>query len=794
VDDLTEKLTVLIPVWNEEGVIGRLVEEVDRDVVRPLGSGEIIVVDDGSTDCTPEILAGLAAASENLRVVRLDPNRGHGAAVLEGLRLADGDWIFQLDSDGQFVVSEFWELWGRRSAADLVLGVRVRRQDPAHRIVLSRIVAASVTLLAVRRIRDPNVPFRLIRRTLWEDLAPLVRDDALAPSILTALGATVRGWRIAELPVTHLPRTRGRSSLHSWRLIWFGLRGLGELLRFRVELARRGTRARAVMAHFLEEIRVKRPVRISTPANRSGEEALAYAAVFLIALAFRLVSLGDRPLHHDESVHAWLAWRLYSGDGYAYDPTYHGPVQFYLYTIAYFVLGVGDTAVRAAPAVVGAGMTLLPLFIRAELGRTAALATAGLLAISPSYLYFSRFAREDIFVATITLALIVVTFRFLRGPERWHPAAILGLLAAGFATKETTYITVFVGGTFFLTVMSVQLARTQRHGLPATMAPLVSAVSAVGWKAWVWGVTAFSLVFTLLFSSFLFHPWGLRDGLHDSIGYWLSQQDVHRGDQPWFYYLFLLPAYELPIVALGLLGTAVSLCRPTLFRLFLVYDFALTLIVYSWAAERMPWLVLHPLLPLVLLAGIGLQALWCGRGGMPRAVPLAVALVSVTILAHGATAVSYHHSADPAEALVFTQNSTDVLPVRATIEALERHATAAGGHHALVVVDDWGGTSWPWAWYFRDVPVRYADLSRPTSIQGADAVVVAESNLTKLRPQLLRYDGYRFRLREWWVIDFEAFGPREFWRWFLHRKAWSPKGSQDEYLYIRRGASVGAAP
>ena len=205
---MRRQVCVVVPAWNEEDVIGRVVEDVAREVVARLDSAELVVVDDCSTDRTPEILAELAASTPSLRVVRLERNAGHGAAVLEGLRRSDADWIFQLDSDGQFVVAEFWKLWQRRESADLVLGVRAHRRDPAHRLLLSRVVAAVVSVLSRRRLRDPNVPFRLIRRSLWDDLAPLLPSGTLAPSILTVVGAAVRGWRIAQVPVTHLPRER----------------------------------------------------------------------------------------------------------------------------------------------------------------------------------------------------------------------------------------------------------------------------------------------------------------------------------------------------------------------------------------------------------------------------------------------------------------------------------------------------------------------------------------------------------------------------------------------------------
>ena len=84
-----------------------------------------------------------------------------------------------------------------------------------------------------------------------------------------------------------------------------------------------------------------------------------------------------------------------------------------------------------------------------------------LFAFGPSYLYFSRFAREDIYVAAITLALLVVIWRFLEKPRKFYPALIGLCLALSFATKETTFITVFVMGSFFLVALAIPQWRPQ---------------------------------------------------------------------------------------------------------------------------------------------------------------------------------------------------------------------------------------------------------------------------------------------------------------------------------------------
>ena len=243
---MTPAVSVVVPVWNERPAIRGVIEDISRAVPPVAGTTEILVVDDASTDGTAGVLAELAGELEQLRVITLTQNRGHGGAVLEGLGRARADWIFQLDSDGQFVLADFGRLWERREAADLVLGVRAHRRDPLHRLILSSGVRLVVSALAMRRVRDPNVPFRLIRRALWEDVSPLVGADALAPSILVAVGAAVRGWRVMEVEVTHLPRAGGHSSLRAWRLIRFSARGLGQLVTFRLRLLRAANRSSRV--------------------------------------------------------------------------------------------------------------------------------------------------------------------------------------------------------------------------------------------------------------------------------------------------------------------------------------------------------------------------------------------------------------------------------------------------------------------------------------------------------------------------------------------------------------------
>ena len=240
-------LSVVVPVYNEGVLVETLIHDLERALPAMSSRFEVVVVDDASTDETAGILARLARERPWLDVRRNDANAGHGASVLRGLDAAAGAWILQSDSDGQFVIDEVERLWERRLDADLVLGVRTRRRDPRHRLLLTQAVRWTTSLLAGRSLRDVNTPFRLLRREALEDVRTTIPDDTLAPNLFVTLAAEHRGWRVAEVPVTHLPRERGNSTLRSLRLVRFSARGLLQLLAFRRRLGRSAPRRQSAV-------------------------------------------------------------------------------------------------------------------------------------------------------------------------------------------------------------------------------------------------------------------------------------------------------------------------------------------------------------------------------------------------------------------------------------------------------------------------------------------------------------------------------------------------------------------
>ncbi len=485
---------------------------------------------------------------------------------------------------------------------------------------------------------------------------------------------------------------------------------------------------------------------------RATPETLIYLAIFAVAFGLRFWDLGDRAIHHDESLHATYSWYLFKGRGYEHHPLMHGPFLFHAMALVYLLFGVSDATARFVPAAFGAGMVLLPLLLRPWLGRAGAVAAAALIALSPSILYFSRFVgagAQDIVVAVAMLLMVAGIWQYLRSEHNRWLYVIAGGLALAFTTKEVTYmlaaiLVLYLNGAaaadfavqrardtganaarrrlttaalmpvawllvLFWPWLPAGLKRKARvHELPRAAGPLIvigtlaapmfaagsqvllrkigvdmaapsplsdwtnekmwgaitigaliglGAYFGTAWRAkrWLIAAAVFWAISIPLFTTFFTNPDGIASGIWGSLDYWLEQQDVQRGNQPVFYYLFLTPVYEYLALALALGGivyravrtgwdtaiaalAAVLAClvgaivadgahltlpfvvtallaatyasRGHAFQQFLVFWTGAILLGLSAAGEKMPWLEVHIALPLALLAALTVNEAW----------------------------------------------------------------------------------------------------------------------------------------------------------------------------------------
>ncbi len=493
-----------------------------------------------------------------------------------------------------------------------------------------------------------------------------------------------------------------------------------------------------------------------TPTDVNGQngaswrrwEVGAYAGILILALALRLWDLGGQALHHDESLHAVYSWYLYDGRGYLHNPLMHGPFQFFGTAAIFWVLWDSDFTARLLPAIFGVILVATPILLRPYLGRSGALITSVLLTLSPSFLYFSRFARNDIYMAVWVMLLIGFIWRYLDSGKARYLVGIAAALALAFSTKESTFIVVGVLGSYLLikaardvfpwligrrslksfsrpgdlvvligtltlpltgaivgypsfqNMLGLTLANPDSsvapHGIPigsglfvafavVAVFSIASAVIGLRWKgngalAWLafaaawglgllllltaistisgnspmeyfslieyfpplavvglsvgaigvgiwrkgWWLVSFGVFFTiwaLLHTTFFTNPAGLGTGIWQSLGYWVVQQDVARGNQPWYYYIIIGLNYEFLAMLLGGIAILLFTRRGDSFSRFLVYWAVLNFLLYTYASEKMPWLLVGVSLPFLVLSGKLLGQLWDSKPWIKTALP-----------------------------------------------------------------------------------------------------------------------------------------------------------------------------
>jgi len=223
-------ISLVIPVYNGARGIRDCVDAW-KNVLSELDC-EIIVIDDGSKDQTGLILDELARNREynRLRVIH-QANAGHGPAVRKGYEMVCGEWVFQADSDNEIEPKYFFELWSRRDQADFVLAERENRSAGLIRQVITSGEAMLTYLFGRTALKDPNVPFRLIRRDKLREFCDAVRSDEFAPNVLMSLWALRKEWKInvVSLPHNQIPQTPG--SLGGAKLFKGCLAALGGVIR-----------------------------------------------------------------------------------------------------------------------------------------------------------------------------------------------------------------------------------------------------------------------------------------------------------------------------------------------------------------------------------------------------------------------------------------------------------------------------------------------------------------------------------------------------------------------------------
>ena len=218
-------ISIVIPVYNERESLGPLSEEIYTSLKDTIFSYEVIVVDDGSTDGSAEILEGLVQKHPWFRVITFRRNFGKSAALAAGFAHARGNIIVTLDGDLQDPPSEIPRfLAALEGEADLVVGWKSPRQDPLSKRLASRFFNQVARWMSGVSIHDFNCGFKAFRRQVVQDVALYGELHRYIPVFVAR-----RGWRVAEIKVPHRPRRFGQSKYSINRV----LRGFFDFLTVR---------------------------------------------------------------------------------------------------------------------------------------------------------------------------------------------------------------------------------------------------------------------------------------------------------------------------------------------------------------------------------------------------------------------------------------------------------------------------------------------------------------------------------------------------------------------------------
>ena len=221
-----------MPCYNEAGNIERTIANLCQWFDAAGIDGEIVVVDDGSTDETGAILEAQSQANPRLRLIAHEQNLGYGAAVRSGLDAGGAEWIAFMDSDGQFVASDFEKLLPYAGEADVIAGRRFKRADPLMRRLNAKCFGVLNRVFFGVWVHDINCAMKMIRRSVWPEIRPRVTTGALFNlEMFTRMEQQKIEWR--QVFVNHYPRRAGAQTGASPLVI---LRALQEMILLRWKL------------------------------------------------------------------------------------------------------------------------------------------------------------------------------------------------------------------------------------------------------------------------------------------------------------------------------------------------------------------------------------------------------------------------------------------------------------------------------------------------------------------------------------------------------------------------------
>ncbi len=411
-----------------------------------------------------------------------------------------------------------------------------------------------------------------------------------------------------------------------------------------------------------------------------------FLVLALLALAIRLPQLGERPMHTDESINAYITGQLLGGGKYHYDPQdRHGPAltELALPIVrlqgAESFAGLTESQLRLTPVIVGTAMILLFGAAVEMFGFIPCLIAALLFAFAPLPVYYNRYFIHETLFATATLGLILSGWRALKSNSILS-AALAGFCAAFMvACKETVVIHFFALG--LAAVVSWRFG--SKKALPAK-------------RTWLAAALTFLIAGVLLFT-WGGQNWTALADLLRAIPSFAARAGGEGHAKPFWYYFELLAGgwSGVAILLLALLG----FFRVTVSsrRIFLAAYGVIIVLIYSAIPYKTPWLALNFWLPLALLAGLAVEWIWFALPKLSARAGILAGLGVIGILmAHDTRQWVFREPAHEKNPYAYAHTGEDMLRLPERLEQLAQKNQIASPRIAVVAAD-----AWPLPWYLR---------------------------------------------------------------------------------------------
>jgi uncharacterized protein (TIGR03663 family) len=513
-------------------------------------------------------------------------------------------------------------------------------------------------------------------------------------------------------------------------------------------------------------------IKITKPLQKFRWAIFFFVA--LLALAVRLPQLGERPMHTDESVNAWIIGEILGGESFHYDPQdRHGPVlaaetlPIVRLSGAKKFSDLTESQLRLAPVLAGAATVLLFGAAVEMFGFIACLVAALLFVFAPVPVYYSRdFIHETLFVAA-TFGLILSGWRTLKTKSLVH-AALAGFCAAlMLACKETAVIHFLALAVALLTCrfnFGTPIPRSARKN--NSKIPVARETGAPIAKIVFTSAAIFIFTTVLLFTWFG-QNWSVFSDLPRAVPNFAARAGGEGHEKPFWYFAKLLGggwsgSAILGLATLGIFTVAEGRRRGNESEIkiatettqvaarnfekatvlfILIYGLVIA-VIYSAIPYKTPWLALNFWLPLSILAGVTVQWFWLAKTKFPARTAICICILALGyLIAHDTRQWVFKFPADEKNPYAYVQTGEDLLGLPARLGELTRQNKISNPRIAVVAADPW-----PLPWYLRKYSqVGFWQPGQETG--GADLFITSTDVSGKLADRLKNFRPEYFGVR-----------------------------------------------